>query len=57
VIARHRTRLPEKEEKRYIQFDRNNSKRKRGTVVEYLTVVPKIEGSRPSAAAFEIFQL
>jgi hypothetical protein len=28
---------------------------KHGSVVEYLIVVPKIVGSRPSAAAFEIF--
>ena len=51
VIATHRARLPEKEEKRYIQFDKNYSWEKRGTVVEYRIVVPKIVGSRPNAAA------
>ncbi len=40
-----------------IQFDKIFLCGKRGTVVEYLIVVPKIVGSRPSAAAFEIFQL
>ena len=40
-----------------IQFDKQLLQRKRGGVVEYLIVVTKIVGSRPSAAVFEIFQL
>ncbi len=51
------TLLDTSRQDRSIQFDRSILYGKRGTVVEYLIVVPKIVGSRPSAAAFEIFQL
>ncbi len=42
---------------KYFQFDRQISQGKRGAVVEYLIVDTKVVGSRPTGAAFEIFQL